>query len=181
MVFSCPKNWSIIFVSLSIFLLIGTNASAQANGVNDLVNQICSKTRNPTFCFQNIGKLKNESLPELCRAAIMPAILLAELAVDQAHVLLLEGKFPALNGKFKSCIGSYTKTNLDLLAVLRGLNAGKYRSLHDDAYAAFSDAGDCDREFQPPSSEPAQVKKGTQDLLDGCSIVLVISQLLARG
>ncbi|XP_075515892.1 pectinesterase inhibitor-like [Primulina tabacum] len=178
MVFSCLKNCSIIFVSLSLFLLINTNESFQGNE-NDLVNEICPKTRNPTFCYQNIGRLRNESLPELCKAALVPAQLLAELAADQARELLIQGRFPALNDKFKSCIGSYRQTNLDLFAVMGALNAGKYQSLPAEASAAFAESGACDKQFQPPSSEPAQVKKGTKDLLDGCSVVLVISQLLA--
>ncbi|KZV38175.1 pectinesterase inhibitor-like [Dorcoceras hygrometricum] len=179
MVFYSPKNCPIIFFSLSLILLINTNTSVQTSD-NDLVHEICPKTRNPTFCFQILGRLTNGSLPELCQAAVRPTRLLAQLAADEARELLIQGQYPAMNERFKSCIGSYRQTDTNLSAVLRVLNAGQYQSLPAEASAAFAEAGACDRQFKRPASEPAQLKKGTKDLEDGCSIVLLISRLLAR-
>ncbi|XP_073125094.1 pectinesterase inhibitor-like [Henckelia pumila] len=177
MVFSCPKNCSIIFVSLSLFLLIDAQA-IHVNFDDDGPADLCPKTRNSTFCFQIIGSFGNDSFMEMMKAAIKSASQLAELAADQARELLIQGKYPALNDQLKSCIGNYTQTNLDLFTMQRDLKAGYYDSLPPEANAVLADAGACDSQFQPPSSEPAEVKKGTQDLLDACSLVLVVSQIV---
>ncbi|KZV38173.1 pectinesterase inhibitor-like [Dorcoceras hygrometricum] len=178
--FSCSEKWPNLFISLSLFLLINTKTSDQASDRN-LVNEICPKTRNPAFCFHLLGHLGGASLHDLCEASIGPTQDLAFFAADEARVLLMHGRDPALKNVYRSCLGSYEQTSVGLSGVERLLGAGNLRSLPAQASATLAKAGACDRQFQPPASEPAQLKKASSDLEDGCSVVLVISNLLATS
>ncbi|KAK2980659.1 hypothetical protein RJ640_011467 [Escallonia rubra] len=175
----------VILVSLLLAFSLTSLTFARPNvraQDDDLIGEVCSKTRNPSFCVQ---ALKSDppsggaDLRGLGQISIDLAQASATATSSLIDSLIKQTNDPKLRERYKSCSENYSDSIGDLGEAKGFLNSGDYGSVNIRASAALDGADTCDGGFAGPPAEPAELKQANQKLEDLCSIILVISNRLA--
>ncbi|KAJ0043079.1 hypothetical protein Pint_19443 [Pistacia integerrima] len=147
-----------------------------------VINDICSKTQNPSFCLGVLNQIPGASTADLPGLAKITIDLASSNATKTLQ--LIKSLVPkATNGKLKerygTCSEHYDNAIGDLNDAQQYLKTGDPMGANLSASASMDEAGDCDDELQGLPTDPS-VLKGNQDLNNICSIILVIANLIPR-
>ncbi|KAG8370576.1 hypothetical protein BUALT_Bualt14G0131500 [Buddleja alternifolia] len=170
-----------LFAFLSLTFLHTESSNVQPP---DLIRSLCSETKNSTFCLDFLGHLyhSGENLRDLAQDLIQTSTNFLHFTYDDIHVREIEtSNNPALNMKYHRCGVQYTAAVNALIQSTNFLQSGNYQKVFSLASLAFEQPSNCDSNFNPPESEPADFKSINEKALDVCSIVLAVSKRLASG
>ncbi|GFQ02064.1 pectinesterase inhibitor [Phtheirospermum japonicum] len=161
------------------------NIIISAKTPNNLISEVCNKTRNPSLCSQilksNRKALEASSPLELGEIAINLSISSAQ-STKKTTVMrrFLRTRDRVLKDRYKYCATNYDSAVHYLKSANFFLKLGIFLKLAGYTAAALNEPIYCRESFakQPPA-EPAWLKKGNDKLECLCSVVLVISNRLS--
>jgi len=178
-----PSSSSICSLLLMI-LFISTPSSANLvlKVSESTINAICTKTLNPSFC---LGILKSyadhphkRDITGLARITIYLAKSNATTTSDQIHSLIQHTDNPQLKERYTSCSKNYDNAIDDFKQAKKRLIEGNKNGLEDAAATAMGEFNACGENFRQPPADPSTLQKSNKNLLDFCSIVLVMTKFL---
>ncbi|GFP91401.1 pectinesterase inhibitor [Phtheirospermum japonicum] len=176
-----PFALVIRFLLLFSFILISTIAQTP----NNLIFEICKKTRNPSLCSQilksNRKAVKAYSPQELGEIAINLSIISAQAIKKTIFTKrFLKTGDKVLKDRYKHCETNYESAIYYLKSSNYFLKHADISKLARYAAAAVNEPIYCRESFaKRPPAEPAWLKEGNDKLECLCSVILVISNCLS--
>ena len=171
---------SFLLVSLLLTFLLFTTLS-YARPTNDLISDICSKTRNPTACSQALRSDHRSASADL-KGLGQIGIDLAQASAKTTYNLIASlektTSDPKLKGRYSSCLENYDDAIGYLDDCRRFLWSGDYGSLSTYASAVLDEPETCQDSFEDPPAAPPQLQLGNQKLENLSSVNLAISSRL---
>ncbi|KAJ4721943.1 Pectinesterase inhibitor [Melia azedarach] len=146
------------------------------------VGDICSKTKNPSFCvavLKSTPGTGTADLPGLTKITLDLARSNATNTQNLIKSLIPKATEPRLKESYTSCSEHYDGVLGDFDDADQDLKVSDPASLNIHTSAALDEAGNCEDELEGLGPDPSVVK-GSLDLQSICSIVLVISNLLRQ-
>ncbi|KAK4412633.1 hypothetical protein Salat_2910400 [Sesamum alatum] len=181
-----------LLISFLIFFITSSNkalftyAKPNATATDELIHEICRRTRNPSLCLQTLTPLKGISLlPKAVAALGTKPMNMAQNQAPATH-----NKIWALHEKIKDSTRNpilvrqkqrYYKCHVKFCDVRRrlteakmGMRKGNSTSVRYYTSMAVNQAGSCEAEFGNPPRPPAAVAEDFGRLGDVCSIIMAI-------
>ncbi|XP_031257675.1 pectinesterase inhibitor-like [Pistacia vera] len=147
-----------------------------------VINDICSKTQNLTFCLGVLNQAPGAStadLPGLAKITIDLATSNATETLQIIQSLVPKTTNTKLKEGYATCSEHYDNAIGDLGDARQHLKTGDPMGVNLSASASMDEAGDCNDELKGLPADPS-VLKGNQDLNNICSIILVIANRIPR-
>ncbi|KAK1592315.1 hypothetical protein Q3G72_022967 [Acer saccharum] len=147
---------------------------------NQLINDICSKTTNPSNCLRLLKSISGTGTADLKGIAKIILDLAhsnATKTLDLVNSLIPKTNDFRLKEGYLTCFEVYDNAIDEINEAESDFIQGDYSSMNIQASAAMTEAVTCDDETQGLPIDPS-VRKGNQDLLDLCKIILVVANLL---
>lgn len=176
-----PPYYLFLFTFLSLTCLCLTS---DATSRTDLITDICSKTLNATYCTDYLKPSYNsgKSLFDLAKDATQSSTTFLYLVYDEIHVREKQTLHdPVLHKMYNQCGSQYTEAVSALIQWQNLLISGDYKKLPSLASLALKQTQNCDANFAPPETEPAEFKSLNQQSVYICSIILALSDHLVAG
>ncbi|KAK1592983.1 hypothetical protein Q3G72_033896 [Acer saccharum] len=144
------------------------------------INDICSKTFNPSYCVEllkSTPKTATADLKGLAKIILDLARSNATKTLDQIHSLIPKTTDHRLKESYQACSEHYDNAIGDLNEAESDFKQGDYFGMNIQASGALDEAGDCHDENEGLPADPS-LRKGNQDLENICEIILVVANLL---
>ncbi|KAL2459370.1 Pectinesterase inhibitor [Forsythia ovata] len=146
----------------------------------DLVPEICSKSRNPSVCFQILKGQHGASLPDLGQSLFVTGQTSALQAFLKVRNLILKENNTLIKKRLYSCLDDYSLATYDVAAWKLLFDSKNHLNLPSRATGVVKQIQSCDKIFeQAPCDEPAELKQSSQYLQDIVSVLLIVSNRLA--
>ena len=167
---------SSLFISLLLAIIL-CSSPTQSIG-QDVLNDICSKTADPSFCLQTLKFDPQTVTTDLLGLAGI-SIKLAKTTVSETHTFvksqLAQTTDPKLKAQYSQCNDSYDDATGNVDYANERLKAGDYGGVSSAASACMDDVSDCEDAITgAASSLPRQNKKSNEV----CLMTLVIANRL---
>ncbi|KAI3469237.1 hypothetical protein Pfo_025900 [Paulownia fortunei] len=180
MPFALFKSFILFSFILSAIMLLRVSAETS----NDLISEVCKKTRNPRLCSQvlksNRRALKASSPLELGEISMNLSKSSAQATKNMIIMLGLRTRDRELKEQYKSCVMNYDSAIYYLKTANCYLKGGDFVRVGRYTAAAMNEPIYCRQNFARPAlAEPAGFKEGNDKLECLCSVVLVISNRLS--
>ncbi|XP_057775119.1 uncharacterized protein LOC130994102 [Salvia miltiorrhiza] len=176
-----PKYF-LIFTFISLTSILSSNPNAQKS--QNLINNICSQTLNPSQCSEYLQQLyrNGDSLQTLTQKTIPYTSKFLFLIYDEIRVREIQSiKNPTLNKIYHKCGEAYTAATNTVNESQTVLQSGDYQKLLSLASNALNQAQSCSKNFGMGESEPSDFKSLDLKGQNVCSIVLAMSKQLLAG
>uniref|UniRef100_M1D8M6 Pectinesterase inhibitor n=1 Tax=Solanum tuberosum TaxID=4113 RepID=M1D8M6_SOLTU len=145
----------------------------------NLINDVCSKTRNPVICLsalQGDPRSQGANLEGLATISIDLSQKSTRSTYDLVKTLLTQTTDPNLKTRYTSCLENYNDALNNLGELSSFLNSKDYDSLN---IHASDDPSTCDDDsFSGPPAESPQLKDASDKVQGLIGIILVISNQL---
>ncbi|GAA0151724.1 hypothetical protein LIER_10379 [Lithospermum erythrorhizon] len=140
----------------------------------DLVSDVCARSRVASSCNKvlrtNPSSIRARDLSSLGSAAIDSAHGFTKSAQSMASSLSKTSNDPGL----KSCIDNFREAIANLNECRSSLTKKDKSSLNIKASAAYTNVDTCKEEY----NAPANLKNEIQNVIDTCSAILALSNML---
>ncbi|KAL4643237.1 hypothetical protein ACB092_02G079300 [Castanea dentata] len=150
---SSSSKFSLLLMILFISTLSSANLVLKVS--ESTINAICTKTLNPSFSKSN-----------------------ATNSSDQIHSLIQHTDNPQLKERYTSCSKNYDNAIGDFKQAKKRLIKGNKNGLKDAAATAMGEFNACGENFRQAPVDPSTLQKSNENLLDFCSIILVMTKYL---
>ncbi|KAK4425997.1 hypothetical protein Salat_1793700 [Sesamum alatum] len=152
-----------------------------ANTSNDLISDVCKRTRTPRLCLQilksNVRARKASSPLQLGEVSMDLSKSSAKATKNMILFSSLRTKDKGLKERYKSCAVNYDSALYYINIANQYLKGGDFASVGRYIAAALNEPISCRHNFA--TAEPAGLKEGNDKLECLCSVVLVISDRLS--
>ncbi|KAK2647226.1 hypothetical protein Ddye_022421 [Dipteronia dyeriana] len=151
-----------------------------SNKENQVINDICSKTTNPSNCLRLLKSISGTSTADLKGIAKIVLDLArsnATKTLDLINTLIPKTHDFRLKEGYRTCSEVYDNATDEINNAKSDFIQGDYSGMNEQASGAMTEAVTCDNETQGLPIDPS-VRKGNQDLQNLCEIILVIANLL---
>ncbi|KAL3505587.1 hypothetical protein ACH5RR_030969 [Cinchona calisaya] len=173
-----PISMALLFFTIA--LILWSCSLAKAGG--DLINDVCSESRNPPSCIKALHsdpRSASADLKGLAKISINLSTKSAKSTWKLVDALKKNATNKSLKEIYDSCLENYDEAIYDLDDCTRLLGSGDFQGVNLRASAAMAYAGTCDDNFREAQiTEPPQLVDASNNLQDLSSILLVISHLL---
>lgn len=172
--------FSLVSLLLVLLLLITPSfAGLSLMVTKQEINDICSKTSNPSFCSQVLN-----SDPRVATADL-PG--LAQISIDIGHAKALDTfkyiksllkqvlpQDPSLHERYLSCSENYDEA-IDNFEMAEGaVSARSYAGAKSAISGALTQADTCNDDLQGSPPDPSQLHQRNQNILNLCNIIFAI-------
>ncbi|XP_027156298.1 pectinesterase inhibitor-like [Coffea eugenioides] len=170
------------FPLLLFFLAFLGYYSSCGEATQDLVERVCSKSKDPSFCtkaLESDPRSRTANLAGLCQISIDLSTTNAKST--QALVTSLGKKATDKISKeiYNTCLENYTNSISVLGDCTKRLQAGDYAGVNIKASAAQTEVDTCDECFKERKlSEPPTLTNACQKEQKLCNIILVTANML---
>ncbi|KAK4401227.1 hypothetical protein Sango_1228800 [Sesamum angolense] len=150
----------------------------------ELINKICTTTRNPSLCLHNLKPLKGNSLLPNPVAALGTSSINQALSQVNATAAMIWARYRAIEKpgaqsklrlRYYTCFVEYTDTMKHLKEARKIVVAGNVKSVKNHMFVAVNRVELCDDELmKASSSEVSSLLEANGKLKDICSIIVAI-------
>ncbi|KAG8370575.1 hypothetical protein BUALT_Bualt14G0131400 [Buddleja alternifolia] len=178
-------DMSFVLIKLIIvFCFILSLLISNAETSNDLIFNICKKTRSPKLCSEilrsNRRARKASSLAELLDISMEMGKSSAQATKNMIIISRLRTRDRETKERYKSCVTNYDSAAYYLKLANYYLKNGDYVKVSRYIAAALNEPVSCRQNFgRPERVEPEGLKEGNDKLECLCSFGLVISNSLS--
>ncbi|KAL0457536.1 UNVERIFIED_CONTAM: hypothetical protein Slati_1092800 [Sesamum latifolium] len=167
---------------LFFFILCNiTFLRVSAKTSNDLISDVCKRTRTPRLCLHILksnGRARKASSPlELWEVSMDLSKSSAKATKNMILFSSLRTRDKGLKDRYKSCAANYDSALYYINIANQYLKGGDYVSVGRYIAAAQNEPISCRQKFA--RAEPAGLKEGNGKLECLCNVVLVISDHLS--
>ncbi|CAK9328927.1 unnamed protein product [Citrullus colocynthis] len=170
-------SWVMVFVfglllSNVIPTIVGTTPS------NNVESSICPKTRNPSFCRSVLKSGGSTDLKALATYTLNLAHANAAKSMTLAKSLASTTTNSQLKKLYLSCSENYNNAMGDIENAQNYLATSDFNGVNLATSGVMTAVDDCQDSFEQPLIDTSLLLENGKTLIDICSIILVISNLL---
>ncbi|XP_050249188.1 pectinesterase inhibitor-like [Quercus robur] len=176
---------SCLFISLLLAITLSCISPAQSIG-QDVLNDICSKSKDSSFCLKSLNSDPQTATTDLLGLAGI-SIKLAKTTVDATYNFVKSQvglvTDPTLKKQYTQCVESYDDANDKVDYANERLKAGDYGGVGVATSACLDDVSDC--ENPPPvavnvaAASTLSLSEQNKESYELCQIALIISNRLS--
>ncbi|KAF3456415.1 hypothetical protein FNV43_RR01065 [Rhamnella rubrinervis] len=177
----CSSVVSVLLILLCAGLSLHANARPSIKITSTVVDQICSKSINSSFCLNVLNsdpRTRTVDLKQLAQITINYAQTNVSSNQKLIQSLSSHATDPKLKERYDDCADHYDEATGNIEYALERLNSGDFPGTNIAVSAVFTDVDDCEEEWKTPPADPSQLSTKNKDLKDLLDISLVISNLL---
>lgn len=171
----------LLVVFLCVGLTLYANARPSVKLSSEVVNKICSKSINTSFCLNVLNsdpRTATSDLKGLGLITINDAQTNLTANLNLIKSLSSQATDPTLKKRYEDCSDHYDDGLSDIQDALQSLNSGDYQGANIQTSAVFTDVDDCEQAWADPPADPSQLPGKNKDLKDLLDIILVITNVL---
>ncbi|KAJ0092503.1 hypothetical protein Patl1_24806 [Pistacia atlantica] len=142
----------------------------------DLLNELCSKTNNPSFCSAVLKLNLESTLPILAQRTLDLAHDKATTTLSLIGSLIKKTTDPELRKEYVSCYDDYDKAIGEVENGKKALSSSVFYKLGLEANHAIDKANRCRVELKVPA--PNALLSAQEEFKNLCNIIYVISNYL---
>ena len=145
----------------------------------DIVQEICASTNDPTFCFKAIKsdpRTAAENLTGLAEICIDLAGAAAKKAEKLAATLIKTAADPQLKEKYRACSKNFAAARGRIGEAAKGLAAGNGKAVAEAGLDGLNEGEDCRDEFEAPPKDPSELAGLVGKLITLCGAVFFAAQ-----
>ncbi|XP_047335898.1 pectinesterase inhibitor-like [Impatiens glandulifera] len=182
MAFACSSKFP-VFLFVVCYVLIATSFAIRSPSVKPsttLIQNICSKTQNPTFCNHILNsdpRSVHADLKGLVQILIDKTYSRGNRALTVIASLYKNANNNETKDQLYSCAMSYKSAMNNLNKVNAALKSGN-REIYSDLISVIDGAESCDDVYDGPPVIPPKLEKANKNFEDIAYIIFTISKLL---
>ncbi|PIN13233.1 hypothetical protein CDL12_14149 [Handroanthus impetiginosus] len=176
-----------LLTTFLIFLILLTNsitfANPKATITDELINKICSQTKNPSFCLNNLKPLNGKRLPNSI-AALRASSVNKALSHGNSTAALIWARYHAITElrnesklrlMYYKCFVKYNDVMKHLKEAKRFTASGIEKSIKNHIFVVVDRVSLCNDELvKGPKDEVKPILEANEKLKDFCSIIEAI-------
>ena len=173
------KHISILIISVVVLLVDLSSARLNVKVAKDVVEKICAKTEDPSYCSHAIesdprtGAANLTGLAEICIDLAGDGAKKAEALVAG---LIKNASDPQLKDKYTACSQNFVAAIEDLGEASEDLRAGNSSGVAESGLDGLFEAQNCRDEFEAPPKDPSDLLGLVGKLITLCGAVFFAGQ-----
>lgn len=173
------KHISILIISVVVLLVDLSSARLNVKVAKDVVEEICAKTEDPSYCSHAIesdprtGAANLTGLAEICIDLAGDGAKKAEALVAG---LIKNASDPQLKDKYTACSQNFVAAIEDLGEASEDLRAGNSSGVAESGLDGLFEAQNCRDEFEAPPKDPSDLLGLVGKLITLCGAVFFAGQ-----
>ncbi|XP_047335897.1 pectinesterase inhibitor-like [Impatiens glandulifera] len=183
MAFSCSSKFS-VFIFVVCYVLIATSSAIRSPSVkpsNPLIQNVCSKTQNPTLCSNILNSDPRSAHADL--KGLIQILFDKTYARGNRALTVIASLYKNANNNetreiLQSCAMSYKSSMTNLNNANAALKSGNNKEIYSDLISVIDGAESCDDEYDGPPVIPPKLEEANKNFEDIAYIIFNISKLL---